>query len=120
MFGLLQAVQTVLLRTFMCLVVIVSALEMTGITVVLSLQVRRTWRSRSSSRPPRTRAAGKFLLPFAWPLRGGSLGGRDVSVEACGSEDEEHGVDVGILHARRSHHLHLLGEGLLELALEEA
>ncbi len=118
-FASLQAVPDRPLEDVHGLVVIVSALEMTGITVVLPCRVRRTWRSRSSSRLPRTRAAGKFLLPFAWPLEVALLVAAMFRSRRAGSRTRNSGVDVRILHAGRSRHLHLLGEGLLELALQE-
>lgn len=55
-------------------VVIVSAFEITGTTVVFPCRARRTCRSRSSSKPPRTRAFGAYLpfvpLPFVIPFVG--------------------------------------------------
>lgn len=44
---------------------------------------------------------------------------RHIAVETSGIENEEGSMDMGVLYARRSHHLHLFGESLLELALQE-
>ncbi len=46
-------------------------------------------------------------------------GVNNIPVKACRIQDQERRMDVCILYTGRPHDLHLLGERLLELALQE-